>query len=395
MNHIETRIHNELQELERSGGLRKLPDIIHDGKFVTIKDGKYSSPMLNLSSNDYLGIASEKEIQEDFLTKCRIEDIPFTSSSSRLLSGNYQIYQETENLIAKKFERESSLLFGSGYQMNTGILPAVTDKNTLVLADKLVHASIIDGIRLTGSQCIRFRHQDYEQLEMLVKKYYNSYSSIIIVTESIFSMDGDVADLKLLSEIKRKYPIVMLYVDEAHGIGVRGEKGLGVAEEQGCINNIDFLCGTLGKALASAGAYVVCSSDVRKYLINKMRPFIFTTALPPVNIAWTRYIFSRLEEWNDRRKHLSLISRMVKDKIMSMGIDCISDSHIIPFMLGSNEKAIAASELMQKEGYYVLPIRQPTVPAGSERLRFSLTAAVTEDEINRLNEKIEIIIQSI
>lgn len=395
MNYIETRIHNELQELEKSGGLRKLPDIIHDGKFVTIKDCKYSSPILNLSSNDYLGIASEKEIQEDFLTNCRIADIPFTSSSSRLLSGNYQIYQETESLIAKKFDREASLLFGSGYQMNLGILPAVTDKNTLVLADKLVHASIIDGIRLTGSQCIRFRHQDYGQLEMLVKKYYNSYSSIIIVTESIFSMDGDVADLKLLSEIKRKYPIVMLYVDEAHGIGVRGERGLGVAEEQGCINGIDFLCGTLGKALASAGAYVVCSSDIRKYLINKMRSFIFTTALPPVNISWTAYVFSRLEEWNDRRKHLSFISRMVKDKITSMGINCISDSHIIPFMLGSNEKAIAASELMQKEGYYVLPIRQPTVPVGSERLRFSLNASLTEDEINCLNVKIENIIKSI
>lgn len=392
MNYIEDRIEKELQTLKDNGGKRTLPKIEHYGKFISADTGNNSQPMLNLSSNDYLGLASDKTIQEDFFERYNHGAYSFSSSSSRLLTGNFSVYNDTEKLIADKFNKEASLLFGSGYQMNTGILPAITDKNTLILADKLVHASIIDGIKLSASQCIRYRHQDYDQLEMLVKKYYNNYSTIIIVTESIFSMDGDVTDLKRLVKIKGLYPTVMLYVDEAHGIGVRGIKGLGVAEEQNCIDNIDFLCGTLGKALASTGAYIVCNKRIKEYLVNKMRPFIFTTALPPINIEWTKYIFGRLEEWNDRREHLSIISNKVIEKITAMNIDCISSSHIIPLMLGSNEKAIAASIRMQNAGFYVLPIRQPTVPAGTERLRFSLTASVTTEEVNNLNNIIGTII---
>lgn len=392
MNYIENKIEEELRILRGNGSLRVLPQIKHDGKFVYYMSDINKHQMLNLSSNDYLGLASDKTLMEDFIERYDIYKYSFSSSSSRLLTGNFTIYTETEDLIAGKFEREASLLFGSGYQMNTGILPAIADKNTLILADKLVHASIIDGIKLSVSQCIRYRHQDYDQLETLVKKYYNSYSTIIIVTESIFSMDGDVSDLQRLVKIKRKYPAVLLYIDEAHGIGVRGTKGLGIAEEQSCINDIDFLCGTLGKALGSAGAYVVCSQNIKDYLINKMRPFIFTTALPPVNILWTKYIFSRLEEWENKRKHLSCISSILTEKIRSMNIECISESHIIPFMLGSNEKSISASIRMQEKGYYVLPIRQPTVPAGTERLRFSLTASITETEVNNLNNIIETII---
>lgn len=395
MNYIEEKIRKELDSLHANGGLRRLPEIEHDGKSVMSKAGTSKGMMLNLSSNDYLGIASDKGLMEDFIGRNMADMYPLTSSSSRLLTGNFTIYTETEEFMAKKFGREAALLFGSGYQMNTGILPAVTDKNTLILADKLVHASIIDGIKLSSSQCIRYRHQDYEQLEMLVKKYHNSFSAIIIVTESIFSMDGDVTDLNRLVAIKKEYPSVMLYIDEAHGIGVRGKRGLGVAEEKGCIDDIDFLCGTMGKALASAGAYVICSQNIKQYLVNRMRTFIFTTALPPINIAWTKYIFERLEEMEDRRNHLAFISEEIRQNIREMNIDCISESHIIPLMLGSNEKAVEASARMQEEGLYVLPIRQPTVPAGTERLRFSLTAAITRDEVTMINKTIESVIENI
>ena len=159
----------------------------------------------------------------------------------RLLTGNFSVYTKLEKQIARSFDREAALIFNSGYHANTGILPALTDKQTLLLADKLVHASIIDGILLSGSPFLRYRHNDYDQLERLVQKNACQYETIIILTESIFSMDGDVADLNRLIAIKRQYPNILLYVDEAHAIGARGKTGLGIAEEQSCIQEIDLL----------------------------------------------------------------------------------------------------------------------------------------------------------
>lgn len=392
MNYIENRIQRELNILNETGGLRCIPNIGHDGKYISTLIDNVQTNMINLSSNDYLGLATDCNIQDKFMESFDKDLFSFSSSSSRLLTGNFSIYDATESLIAKTFGKEAALIFGSGYQMNTGILPTITDKNTLILADKLVHASIIDGIKLSNAECIRYKHQDYEQIENIVKKYYNKTNAIVIVTESIFSMDGDVTNLQRLVKIKKSYPSVMLYVDEAHAIGVRGHKGLGIAEEQNCTDDIDFLCGTLGKALASVGAYIVCSKSIREYLINKMRSFIFTTALPPINIAWTKFVFSNLEEWNDKRERLTLLSEKIVNKIRSKNIECISGSHIIPIMSGSNEKAISLSDIMQREGFYVLPIRHPTVPIGKERLRISLNASITDNEIEKLSSTIESII---
>lgn len=175
-----------------------------------------------------------------------------------LLTGNCAIYDDLENQLSIMFNAESAVVFNSGYHMNIGILPAVTDTNTLILADKLIHTSLIDGIRLSKGKCIRYRNADYEQLEKLVETYSNQFEQIIIVTESIFSMDGDVTDLRGLAGLKQKYPNVLLYIDEAHAIGVRGHLGLGCVEEQGCIAEIDFLVGTFGKAFGSTGGYIVC-----------------------------------------------------------------------------------------------------------------------------------------
>ena len=242
-----------LHALEQEGNLRTLPEARHDGIWIW-QDGRR---MLNLSSNDYLGLASDAALQDEFWRSVPERDRLLSASSSRLLTGNFTAHRELEALLAGRFGRESALTFSSGYHANTGILPAVADAHTLILADKLVHASLIDGIRLSAAQSIRYRHQDYRQLRSLVEKHHAAFGRIIIVTESVFSMDGDVAPLAALAELKRMYPNVMLYVDEAHAIGVRGKHGLGIAEEQGCLREIDFLCGTFGKALASVGAYVV------------------------------------------------------------------------------------------------------------------------------------------
>ena len=253
-----------LEALQRSGNLRNLPQAGHRDKWM-IRNG---TDMLNLSSNDYLGLASDLSLRDEFMKGLSERDFLLSASSSRLLTGNFPVHDELEKMLACLFGRDGALVFSSGYHLNTGILPAVADAHTLILADKLVHASLIDGIRLSAAKCIRYRHQDYTQLQTLLEKHHHDFSRIIIVTESIFSMDGDVAPLALLAELKKTYPNVMLYVDEAHAVGVRGQKGLGIAEEQGCLKDIDFLCGTFGKALASVGAFVVCSQTIREYLVN-------------------------------------------------------------------------------------------------------------------------------
>lgn len=370
--------------LAREGNLRTLPEVRHDGIWIE-QDGRR---MLNMSSNDYLGLASDATLQDEFWQSLPERDRLLSASSSRLLTGNFDVHQELETLLAERFGRESALTFSSGYHLNTGILPAVADVHTLILADKLVHASLIDGIRLSSATCIRYRHQDYRQLQSLLEKHRTNFERMIIVTESVFSMDGDVAPLAELVELKKAFPNVMLYVDEAHAIGVRGKRGLGIAEEQGCLADIDFLCGTFGKALASVGAYVVCSRLMHDYLVNRMRTLIFTTALPPLNVAWTKFVFSRLDGWEDLRIRLASMAEKVRGAVRQAGYPCPSESHIVPLVVGESEKTVLKAAEMQRKGFYVLPVRPPTVPAGTSRLRLSLTAAFPEGEVERLGELI-------
>lgn len=372
-----------LTQIEGAGNLRRLPEVIHEGKYI-LSEGER---MLNLSSNDYLGLANRKEWRDGFLEELKKSDLPLSSTSSRLLTGNYAVYTDLERLMASRFGREAVLLFNSGYHANTGILPALADKQTLIIADKWVHASLIDGILLSGSPFHRYKHNDLEQLERLLASSASQYEQVIIVTESLFSMDGDIADLRRLVEMKRKYKNVLLYVDEAHAIGVRGETGLGIAEEQGCLAEIDLLVGTFGKALASMGAYVACSRVIRDYLVNTMRPLIFSTALPPAQIAWTRFVFERLPELHAERQHLAVISRLLRECLKGKGGET-SESHIIPYILGANDACICKAEELRRKGFYCLPVRPPTVPKGTSRIRFSLTAGITEKEIRDLIDAI-------
>lgn len=376
----ETACKQELIQLEQTGNLRGLPGIELDGKWIHLDEKK----MLNLSSNDYLGIASDQKMRQDFLSNLAIDKAIFSSSSSRLLTGNYPVYQKVEHLLTDLYKKESALVFSSGYHMNMGILPAIADKNTLILADKLVHASIIDGIRISSAQCIRYRHQDYRQLEELLDKHHAGFRSMIIVTESIFSMDGDVSPLPLLVQLKKKYPNTFLYVDEAHAVGVRGLNGLGIAEEEDCIPEIDFLCGTFGKAFASMGGFVVCSKIFRDYLINRMRTFIFTTALPPIQLEWSFFVLNQMINMKEERMWLRKSSQIVKEALEEKGFTSTSSSHILPVVIGDSKETILKAGEMQRKGFYMLPVRPPTVPEGTSRLRISLTAGITSAELNQL-----------
>ena len=354
-----------LNSLRQKGNFRELRNEIPDD-------------IINLSSNDYLGLNKNLELLESFFLKVRNISLKMSSTSSRLLTGNSQEYIRLEKTISEAYKKEACLIFNSGYHANVGILPAITGKNDLIVADKLVHASLIDGMQLSKAKSLRYRHLDYEHLQRILEKSKGQYNNIFIVTESIFSMDGDVADLKKLCEIKEKYH-AFLYVDEAHALGTRGKKGLGCAEEQECIANCDFIMGTFGKALASIGAYVVCSNIFKQFLVNHSRTLIYTTALPPLNLAWTNYMFEKLKGFDKQRKHLQLLSKSFA-KMLSIE----TFSHIVPFVAGTNERAIHLSKKLIENGYYVLPIRYPTVPKGSARLRFSLNAGITIEMLERI-----------
>ena len=317
MNSLDTMIATELAQLEAKANLRQLPQLTHRGKWVEV--GGHT--MLNLSSNDYLGLAADTELHQTYLEGLSVDRLLLSSSSSRLLTGNFAVYEELEEELAARFGREAALVFNCGYHANTGILPAICTPRTLVLADKLIHASLIDGMRLSSATAMRFRHNDLKHLERLLERYIDSYELVIIVTESVFSMDGDLANLQQLVALKRRYPDkVMLYVDEAHAFGVFGPTGLGLAEEIGCIADIDLLVGTFGKAGASAGAYLICSCAMRSWLVNKMRPFIFTTALPPLSIDWTLFILRLLPSMQVRRKHLASLGSALRNQLTENGL---------------------------------------------------------------------------
>ncbi|HHE8713032.1 TPA: 8-amino-7-oxononanoate synthase [Haemophilus influenzae] len=368
----------QLEQLSAKNQYRSIPDLVHQGRYIMRENRK----MLNMSSNDYLGLASNENLRQSFLQQYGGNFPSFTSSSSRLLTGNFPIYTDLEELVAQRFQRESALLFNSGYHANIGILPALTTKS-LILADKLVHASMIDGIRLSQCEFFRYRHNDYEHLKSLLEKNAGKFDRTFIVTESVFSMDGDVADLKQLVQLKKQFPNIYLYVDEAHAVGVYGQNGLGIAERANVIADIDLLVGTFGKALASMGAYVVCDQILKECLINQMRPLIFSTALPPFNVAWTHFIFERLPQLSKERTHLEQLSAFLRQEVEHRTQIMPSQTCIVPYILGENEATLAKAKDLQEQGYYCLPIRPPTVPKGTSRIRLSLTADMTMDEVKQ------------
>ena len=373
----------QLDQLKQQGNFRQFTANQQQGKWITIQD----RTMLNLASNDYLGLAADLNLREEFLDTLKIERALFSSSSSRLLTGNFAEYEQFENSLSTAFGR-AALLFNSGYHMNIGILPALCDSKTVILADKLVHASMIDGIRLSNAQYVRYRHNDLQHLEQLLQKYHQDeqVERIIVVTESIFSMDGDETDLAALAQLKQRFAKTMLYVDDAHAIGVRGEQGLGCAEQYGVLDQIDFLVGTFGKAIASVGGYIICDSIIRDYLINKMRPLIFSTALPPISMAWSDFIFNKVLSMQQQRQHLAEISQYLQQAVIAKGFSSPSSSHIIPVIVGESQAAIEKARYVQQQGFYAMPVRPPTVPQNSSRLRISLTSLVQKNELQQLVE---------
>ncbi|KAF1024250.1 MAG: 8-amino-7-oxononanoate synthase [Acinetobacter bereziniae] len=372
----------QLDGLKQQGNFRQFSSNIQQGREIYINDQR----MLNFTSNDYLGLASDLELRTQFFDETPNAQRRMSSSSSRLLTGHFPEYELLEESLTQAFKGRAALLFNSGYHMNIGILPALADSKTLILADKLIHASMIDGIRLSSAKYVRYRHNDLEHLAQLLIKYHEdeAFERIIVVTESIFSMDGDETDLTKLVEIKKQFYKVMLYVDEAHAIGVRGEQGLGCAEQYQVIEEIDFLVGTFGKAIASVGGYLICHPVIREFLINAMRPLIFSTAQPPVCMAWTNFILQKVLGLGQLRQHLHNTSEYLQQAVQVKGFDCPSTSHIVPVIIGDSNQTVTKAKTLQEAGFYIMPVRPLTVPQHGSRLRISLTAQISQADLDQL-----------
>lgn len=343
---------------------------------------------LDLISNDYMGLAARcHEFQEEF--RRRSEDAANSASASRLLQRDQTVHTRIENRLDSLYGKHT-LLMNSGYHANVGALSSLSVPGTLIVSDKLIHASMIDGIRLGHGDTARFTHNDMSALRKILDRKASQYKTVIIAVESVYSMDGDLAPLAELVDIKNDYPNVLLYVDEAHAFGVFGEHGLGLAEELGLLPDIDMLIVTLGKAAAGYGAFIATSETLHSYLVNCARSFIFSTALPPSLVAWNELMIEKLIGMKDERRQLHELAAWFRKEVeMITGMKCQSQSQIIPIHAGSAEKAIAMAETLRSKGIDALPIRRPTVAAGTERLRLSLSAGLTKDQLRPVLDAIQ------
>lgn len=366
---IET-IDAALAKLEAEGNLRSIPS-----------DGT-ASGSVDFTSNDYLGIAARADLQEEFFASAEPSALHMSASASRLLARRQKAFTAFEKDLSEAYGGRAALIFNSGYHANTGLVSALSAKGTVILADKLVHASIIDGIRLGGAPFERFRHNDIAHLSRLAQKAVAERLRPLIIAESIYSMDGDRADIDGLAEVKRSCPGAMLYIDEAHAVGVAGDAGRGLCFSSQSFADIDIIIGTLGKALASTGAFAIMNGNVRRYAVNRARSLIFSTALPPICVEWSRFIFGKALGMDSERKHLTGISQRMATILSGYGVHA-EPSHILPYLVGNPRKAVELSARFAEEGIDVLPIRTPTVPPGTDRLRLSLSAAMTDKDIDR------------
>ena len=386
-NNLYDKYKKELEKLHADCCDRKITSFKKDGKYIFEDNKRY----LNLSSNDYMGIAENRKLLKRFLN---INEFSLGSASSRLLTGSSYVHAKLECLLAALFHKDKALLFNSGYHANTGIMGALLSKKDAVFSDKLNHASILDGIKLSDAKMFRYKHLDYDQLEELLQKHRNEYENAIIVSESLFSMDGDIADLSKLVKLKEKYNAILV-VDEAHAFGIYGTKGLGISEAQNCIQDIDLIIATFGKAVGSVGAFCTGDDILINYLINKCRPLIFSTALPEINAAFSYCIITEiLPNLQHEKKELLKTAEKLRQDLKNAKLQTLGESHIVPVILGTNELAVKVSKELIQNGYYLLPIRHPTVAEGSSRIRISLRADISYDEIKEIPNLIKQIIDN-
>lgn len=350
---------------------------------------------VNLCSNDYLGLARDSRLKQA-VVEAVAKSEAMGSTGSRLLSGNAPEWERIESEFAEFAGTESALYFGSGYAANIGLLSSILGPGDVVFSDASNHASIIDGIRLSGATKSIYPHADLPFLERALRDHSQSAGAKVIVTESVFSMEGDAGPLDSLLRLAREYE-AQVVVDEAHATGVLGPKGRGLAAglvpelatEVGVTREILAVVHTCGKALGSAGAFVCCDESLKQYLVNRARTFIFSTAMPPYFAGQIRAAVKLAMEADARRAHLGEMSNLLRRELARAGVNFgLSTTQVVPVFCGTNEAALHVAEVLRENGFAVRAIRPPTVPAGTARVRLSLTAQIREEEILRLAQSI-------
>ena len=367
-------IQQRLDELRDLGLYRRLRVISGPQGPRVVLDGK---PVLLLCSNNYLGLADHPRVREAAADAAMRWGVG--AGASRLVSGTMRIHKRLEDRLAEFKGADAALLFGSGYMANVGVVSALAGKGEVVFSDELNHASIIDGCRLSQAETFVYRHNDTEHLAWALERAGDR--GALIVTDSVFSMDGDVAPLAELAELARRHR-VRLAVDEAHGVGCLGPGGRGAVHEAGLEREVDVVIGTLGKALGTYGAYVTCDEDLARFLVNTSRPFIFSTAPPPPAVAGALAALDLLAESDRLVTRLAANGATLRDELAREGFDVSgSTTQIIPLVIGDAALAMRICELAIENGVFAQAIRPPTVAEGTSRLRLAVMATHSRDEL--------------
>lgn len=383
MNHehpLDARLEKDLGTLDRAD-LRRAPlTFTHrDGARLDTPDRSY----IDFSSNDYLGLAADPRIAQALADAALAEGVG--AAASRLIAGTHALHVALEERIARFKGTEAALLFASGYAANTGAIPALAKRGDVILADELNHASLIDACRLSRAETVTFPHGDLGAVEHWLGQERGSSSRCWIVVDSVFSMDGDLFPLDRLVPLAKRHG-AFIYVDDAHATGVLGANGRGSAEHFGVEGEIDVVMGTLGKGVGTAGAFIAGSQLLRDWLLNRARPFVFTTAGPPALAAATIAALDLIEREPRRRERLRANARRLRDGLAALGhrIPGEPDGHIVPVHVGEARETVAWGEALRSAGYLVGAVRPPTVPLGQSRLRITLSAAHDDGHIDGL-----------
>jgi 8-amino-7-oxononanoate synthase len=367
----------ELEKLQQTGLYRKLRRVEDDQGPTLLLDGR---EVINFSSNNYLGLANHPSLCQ--AAKEAIDRYGCGSGASRLISGNMTLHEELECKIAELKGTESALVFNSGFQANTGIIPVLVGEEDVILSDALNHASIIDGCRLSRAKIAVYGHCDMEHLERGLTDAPH-HSRKLIVTESLFSMDGDEAPLPDIVNLAEKYG-AMVMVDEAHATGVYEPNGAGLVAKLGLGDRVLIQMGTLGKALGGFGAYIAGRKALRELLINRCRSFIFTTSLPPAVMAMGIAAIDLVKKEPERRQTLWKNGERLRTGLIELGYSLgNSQSQILPLIIGDATKCMQLSQELLDRGIFAQGIRPPTVPQGTSRLRITLMATHTREHIDQ------------
>ncbi|MDR5659000.1 glycine C-acetyltransferase [Serpentinicella sp. ANB-PHB4] len=369
---------DKINQLKKEGVYRELPILQSPNEaIITLNNRK----VVNLSSNNYLGFANHPELKKAAIQA--VEKYGVGTGSVRTIIGNLDIHEEMENILATFKKEEAVMVFQSGFNCNAGTIQSVTEKGDLIISDELNHASIIDGSRLSRADRMVFNHGDVNHLETLLKENRDKYNNVLIITDGVFSMDGDIAPLPDIVSVAEKFR-AMTYVDDAHGSGVLGKNGRGTIDHFNLHGRVDFTIGTLSKAIGVVGGYVAGRKVMKDWLSHRGRPLLFSTYLPPANVGAIIKAVEILMSTSEYTDKLWSNSKYFKDKMSSIGYNIgNSKTPITPVMIGDEEKTMKFSKRLLEEDIFVSGIIFPTVPKGTGRVRCMVTAAHTKEHLDK------------